>query len=159
VIRTYSRLEVEEEMAKSRRAESDAAEEKKLQHAKDSITIVQYLKTNKHKGKRTGEGVYYVIRKSSKGKKFIAGDTVTTHYTGKFLDGTKFDSSYDRNQPFTFVVGVGQVIQGWDEGFMMLKKGEKATLYIPSGMAYGERGAGASIPPNAILIFDVEILK
>jgi len=88
------------------------------------------------------------------------GDTVSVQYTGKLEDGTKFDSSYDHGgQPFSFTVGVGQVIKGWDQGLLGAKVGEKRTLTIPSDLGYGATGAGASIPPNATLIFDVEVVS
>ncbi|MFL5728722.1 MAG: FKBP-type peptidyl-prolyl cis-trans isomerase, partial [Cytophagaceae bacterium] len=109
--------------------------------------------------KRTPHGTYYVIREAGTGEKLKAGDEISVHYTGKLLDGSKFDSSYDRNEPFKFKLGAGQVISGWDEGLIGMKKGEKITLFIPSEMAYGPRGAGGVIEPNAILIFDVDILK
>lgn len=80
------------------------------------------------------------------------------HYTGKLLDGTKFDSSLDRNKPFDFVVGVGQVIKGWDEGIIQLKKGQKAVLTCPPDFAYGARGVPGVIPPNSVLVFEVELL-
>ncbi|HRW68136.1 FKBP-type peptidyl-prolyl cis-trans isomerase, partial [Lentimicrobium sp.] len=88
----------------------------------------------------------------------VAGKTVKVHYTGTLLDGTKFDSSVDRGQPFEFVLGQGQVIQGWDEGIAMMKKGGKARLIIPSAIAYGENGRMPTIPPSATLIFDVELI-
>ena len=91
------------------------------------------------------------------------GQRVTVHYTGWLDDngkpGQKFDSSVDRGQAFTFTIGVGQVIKGWDEGVMEMKVGEKCRLTIPASLGYGSRGAGAVIPPNATLIFDVELLK
>lgn len=112
---------------------------------------------------RTASGLEYEVRKPGSGASPRAGNRVTVHYTG-WLDnngqeGRKFDSSFDRNQPFSFVIGVGQVIQGWDEGVMSMQIGEKRRLFIPSNLGYGARGAGAVIPANANLIFDVELLQ
>lgn len=87
------------------------------------------------------------------------GDMISVHYTGKLTDGTKFDSSVDRGEPFTFTVGAGEVIKGWDLGFVGAKVGEKRTLMIPSELGYGSRGAGSMIPPDAALIFDVEVIS
>ncbi|HVD98205.1 MAG TPA: FKBP-type peptidyl-prolyl cis-trans isomerase [Cytophagaceae bacterium] len=131
---------------------------RKVQIQMDSLAIADYCKKNHLKTQRTMDGVYYVVKKSVEGVTLQPGDTAQTIYTGKLLDGTTFDSNVGK-EPFPVMVGMGQVIRGWDSGLMALKKGEKATLIIPSALGYGERGAGASIPPNAILVFDVEVLK
>jgi FKBP-type peptidyl-prolyl cis-trans isomerase len=92
------------------------------------------------------------------GAEAVKGKHIKVHYTGYLTDGTKFDSSVDRDDPFRFKLGAGQVIQGWDEGFAGMKVGGKRKLTIPSHMGYGSRGAGGVIPPHATLVFDVELL-
>lgn len=112
---------------------------------------------------KTGSGLEYEIREVGTGASPKAGQQVTVHYTGWLNNnnepGKKFDSSLDRGQPFAFKIGVGQVISGWDEGVMGMKIGETRRLFIPAHLGYGSRGAGGVIPPNASLIFDVELIK
>lgn len=106
----------------------------------------------------TASGLKYVDQAVGAGDVAVAGKTVSVHYTGWLENGKKFDSSVDRGQPFSFPLGAGQVIKGWDEGVQGMKVGGKRKLTIPSDLGYGSRGAGGVIPPNATLIFDVELL-
>ncbi|HKJ07439.1 MAG TPA: peptidylprolyl isomerase [Flavobacteriaceae bacterium] len=106
----------------------------------------------------TKSGLRYKIVEEGNGKKATKGSLVSVHYKGQLMNGQVFDSSYQRNQPIDFTVGVGQVISGWDEGILLLKVGDKARFVIPSELAYGSRGAGGVIPPNATLLFDVELV-
>lgn len=104
-------------------------------------------------------GLRYVVRKQGTGDATPQiGNEVIAHYDGRLLDGTPFDSSYKRGTPFTFRIGTGAVIKGWDEGFLTMKKGEKRTLIIPYWLGYGEKGSGSSIPGKATLVFEVELL-
>ncbi len=107
----------------------------------------------------TPSGLKYIDIKEGDGATPKKGQTVFVHYTGTLEDGTKFDSSRDRNRPFSFKLGVGQVIKGWDEGVASMKVGGRRQLIIPAELGYGARGAGGVIPPNATLIFDVELLR
>jgi len=106
----------------------------------------------------TESGLRYQILQKGDGKKAEKGNMVSVHYKGQLSDGTVFDSSYKRNSPLDFQVGVGQVIPGWDEGICLLNVGDKARLVIPSDLGYGSAGAGGVIPPNATLVFDVELM-
>lgn len=119
--------------------------------------------TANEKGSNAGEtvtasGLKYVDQAVGTGDVAVAGKTVSVHYTGWLENGKKFDSSVDRGQPFSFPLGAGRVIKGWDEGVQGMKIGGKRKLTIPSDLGYGSRGAGGVIPPNATLIFDVELL-
>ena len=106
---------------------------------------------------KTESGLYYKILEKGNGAKAQKGKTVSVHYSGALDNGQVFDSSYKRNQPIEFALGVGQVISGWDEGISLLNVGDKARFVIPPHLGYGTRGAGGVIPPNAILVFDVEL--
>ncbi|MFO0700450.1 MAG: FKBP-type peptidyl-prolyl cis-trans isomerase [Nitrospira sp.] len=106
----------------------------------------------------TPSGLKYVDQVVGTGEVAVAGQTANVHYTGWLENGKKFDSSVDRGQPFSFPLGAGRVIKGWDEGVQGMKVGGKRKLTIPSELGYGSRGAGGVIPPNATLIFDVELL-
>ncbi len=108
---------------------------------------------------KTNSGLFYKITKNTDGKPATKGSKVSVHYEGKLLSGQVFDSSFQRNQPIDFNLGLGQVIAGWDEGIQLLKVGEEATFVIPSDLAYGSHGAGGVIPPNAPLIFKVALVS
>ena len=130
------------------------------QNKKDEVTLQDYLKKNNlTAAKKTPGGVYYLITQPGTGPVPKAGQQVSLQYRGMLLSGKEFDSSAKHGSaPFSYVTGRGQVIPGWDEGVAMLNKGAKATLLIPSSLAYGERGAGADIPANSPLRFDVELV-
>lgn len=108
---------------------------------------------------KTGSGLRYKMISEGNGKKAERGKTVAVHYKGMLPDGTVFDSSYKRKEPIEFPLGKGHVIEGWDEGIQLLQEGDKARFVIPSNLGYGSRGAGGVIPPNATLIFDVELVQ
>lgn len=106
----------------------------------------------------TSSGLQYLDLVKGSGREAHVGETASVHYTGWLKDGTKFDSSVDRGQPFQFRLGAGRVIKGWDEGVVGMNIGSKRKLIIPPQLGYGKRGAGRVIPPNATLVFEVELL-
>ena len=139
--------------------EKEAAEKKRKEEefAANQQKLVDDMKKDMQV---TSSGLYYKITKTNaSGAAPKAGDNVSVHYAGKLIDGTEFDNSFKRNQPIEIPIGVGQVIKGWDEGILLLKEGEVATLLIPSELGYGARGAGGVIPANAWLVFDVELVE
>ena len=137
------------------RARQVAKEEAAFAEAQQALDT--FIAENDIKATPTESGLVYVCTKKGKGPKPQAGQNVKVHYTGKLLDGTVFDSSVNRGEPISFPIGVGQVIPGWDEGIMMMSKGEKGMLYIPVKLAYGPQGSGP-IPPFSNLIFEVELV-
>lgn len=108
---------------------------------------------------QTASGLLYKITKKGSGTKAEAGKNVAVHYAGRLANGNEFDNSFKRGEPIEFTVGTGQVIRGWDEGLLLLNEGDEATFIIPPDLAYGTRGAGGVIPPNAWLIFDVKLVQ
>jgi FKBP-type peptidyl-prolyl cis-trans isomerase FkpA len=147
VEKVRSKDQMEEEMK--------AAQEKEITAEKANID--KYVADNKLVTNTTPSGLQYVIHKEGNGQKAAQGDIVVVHYEGRLLNGNKFDSSFDRKQPLEFTVGRGEVIKGWDEAFMLLSKGAKATLILPFSIAYGP-GSSGPIPPYATLVFDVELV-
>jgi FKBP-type peptidyl-prolyl cis-trans isomerase FkpA len=129
------------------------------QKAIDNKTIEDFVAKNNWKGKarKTASGLYYVPLTEGSGASPAAGDNVKVHYTGKFLDGKEFDSSKNQGKPLDLQVGAGMVIPGWEEGIMLMKKGEKGVLIIPSGLAYGPEAYGP-IPGNSVLQFEMELI-
>jgi len=122
------------------------------------VAFPSFAAQDEKKTVTTASGLKYIDIVVGKGASPTAGKQVTVHYTGTLENGKKFDSSVDRKEPFTFIIGVGQVIPGWDEGVMSMKVGGKRKLIIPPNLGYGSHGAGGVIPPNATLLFDVELL-
>jgi len=132
------------------KAEREAASKKKAEQLLDEVS---------QGFDKTTTGLRYKIIQKGEGAKAESGKTVSVHYKGSLLDGTVFDSSYKRKEPIDFPLGMGHVIAGWDEGIALLNVGDKARFVIPSDLGYGQRGAGGVIPPNATLIFDVELMN
>ncbi len=133
-------------------------EEKEKRQAEEIARAEAEIEKHAAGFEKTDSGLRYKILENGDGKKAERGNTVSVHYEGSLTNGQVFDSSFQRNQPIEFQIGVGQVIPGWDEGIGLLKVGDKARLVIPSQLAYGSAGAGGVIPPNAALIFDVELM-
>jgi peptidylprolyl isomerase len=138
-----------EEIAKAKAAEA----------AKRAEEFKKSLDADLPNAVTTDDGLKYIVKKEGDGAQPKVGDTIVAHYTGYLMDGTKFDSSVDRGQPFRTPIGVNRVIKGWDEAFLGMKEGEKRRLIIPPDLGYGPQGAGGVIPPNATLVFDVELLQ
>ena len=120
--------------------------------------LMEYLVSNRIRPEATESGLYYLKTQDGNGERPEFGQMVRVHYTGKLLDGTVFDSSYDRGEPIIFPIGAGQVIPGWDEGIMLMSKGERGVLYIPYYLGYGDRAVGDKIAPFSNLIFEVELI-
>jgi FKBP-type peptidyl-prolyl cis-trans isomerase len=154
VVDIQSKAEHEKQQAEKKKTEGLKLETNKKQ---EGDLMKKYLIDHKITAKPTASGLIYVEKVKGTGARAAAGKKVKVHYTGTLLNGTKFDSSRDRNEPFEFVLGQGQVIKGWDEGIAMMNVGGKATLVIPSSIAYGERDMG-QIPPYSTLVFDVELM-
>ncbi|MDP4282735.1 MAG: FKBP-type peptidyl-prolyl cis-trans isomerase [Bacteroidota bacterium] len=154
IVGVQSKAAYEKEQAAKKKKEEAEKEQAKKQ---EPGLISKYLKTNNIKVKPTASGIYYVEKVKGTGPQAMPGKKVKVHYTGTLLNGTKFDSSRDRNQPFEFTLGKGEVIKGWDEGISMMRKGGRATIIIPSSLAYGDRDQGV-IKPYSTLVFDVEVL-
>ncbi len=154
IVDVQSKADHEKQEAVAKKAEGLKLETNKKQEGE---LMKKYLADHKITTKPNASGLIYVEKVKGTGAKAIAGKKVKVHYTGTLLNGTKFDSSRDRNEPFEFVLGQGQVIKGWDEGISMMNVGGKALLVIPSSIGYGERAMG-QIPPYSTLVFDVELL-
>lgn len=158
----------EQKSAAMEKMKEEAEEQKGI----DDELIKEFLAENNIEAEKTESGLYYMISKETSGEKPEAGDTVKVNYVGKLMDGTVFDTSYEdiakeagvyneqrEYTPIEIPIGKGRVIRGWDEGIMLLNEGSEGTLYIPSGLGYGARAAGAKIPANSTLIFDVELVE
>jgi FKBP-type peptidyl-prolyl cis-trans isomerase FkpA len=167
IVSVKSKDQAMKDMENKRQEEMKKIEEQKAaQLPIDDKTLQEYFAKNNIKAEKTASGLYYTIQSAGSGKQIEKGQTVSMMYTGKTLDGHVFDSNMDEevakknghgSDPLTFVVGMGQMIPGMDEGAALLKKGAKATLYLPSPIAYGPQSPSPEIPANAIMIFEVEV--
>ena len=154
IVDVQTKADYEKEQAEMKKKEAQKQEAAKKD---ESMLRQKYLQDNKITVKPTASGLYYIEKAKGTGTQAAPGKKVKVHYTGTLLNGTKFDSSRDRNEPFEFTLGKGQVIKGWDEGIALMKKGGKATLVIPSTIGYADRDMG-EIPPYSTLVFDVELI-
>lgn len=154
IMDVQSKADHDKQQADKKKAEDLKLESNKKQ---EGDLMKKYLADHKITAKPNASGLIYVEKVKGTGTRAVAGKKVKVHYTGTLLNGTKFDSSRDRNEPFEFTLGQGQVIKGWDEGIAMMNVGGKATLVIPSNIAYGERDMG-QIPPYSTLVFEVELM-
>ncbi len=144
-------------------SKEEISRERELQNKQlkrqEQVMLKQYIEENNIKVKPTKSGLYYIIKKQGKGKKAVTGNNLLVHYTGKFINGQVFDSSYDRNEVFSFTLGSPKIIKAWNEGFSFMREGDEATFIIPSKLAYGDKGYSTIIPPFSSLIFDVKLIK
>jgi FKBP-type peptidyl-prolyl cis-trans isomerase len=146
------------EAIQAERAQQYEAMIEEFKVAEDSL-INDYILKNKIKVNPTEDGIYVMKKTSGTGKAVAVGSKVSVHYTGKLIDGSVFDSSIERGDPIEVIVGRGQVIQGWEKALLLMKVGDKATVLIPSKLAYGNRGIDYVIPPYAPLVFDMEVMS
>jgi peptidylprolyl isomerase len=155
IVNVMTKAEYDKEQADIKKKATLKTETAKKEEAS---LMKKYLKDHGINVKPTASGLYYIEKAKGTGAKAMAGKKVKVHYTGTLLNGTKFDSSKDRNQPFDFELGKGQVVEGWDEGVALMNAGGRAMLIIPSNLAYGERDV-PPIPPYSTLVFDIELLE
>lgn len=167
VLRVLSPEEFEQWREKMQQAQMEARKKqmaelekkKKMLIAQERDTLEAYLKAQGIEATRDSSGLYYVVEEvGDTSRQVQKGQDVKVHYRGKLLNGKVFDSSFERGEPISFAIGTGRVIQGWDMGIPLFNVGGKGTIYIPSPLGYGPRGAGSDIPPNSILIFDIEVV-
>jgi len=154
IINVQTKVEHDKTLAADKKKSEEKLQKNKTE---EMANLTKYLKEKNITAKPSPSGIYYIEKIKGSGAKAATGKVVKVHYTGTLLNGTKFDSSRDRNQPFEFTLGQGQVIKGWDEGIALMNVGGKATLIIPSNMGYNERDMG-TIPPYSTLVFDVELI-
>ncbi|GAA4312700.1 FKBP-type peptidyl-prolyl cis-trans isomerase [Nibribacter koreensis] len=137
----------------------DAAAQAEFEDKQIKAYLQEFMGLTEKDYTRTASGLYYVVKTAGNGVKPVNGQEVEMHYVGRFVsDSQKFDSSYDRAKTFKFILGIGKVIKGWDEGVLLMSKGEKGLLLIPSHLGYGRYGSG-SVPGNTPIMFDVELLN